>query len=405
MGWFESVMNKFGFVKKSNTTYVNFLDGNGAFYTQFGDSIYASDVVQSCISSIVTEMKKLQPMHIIFKNGRDPVLVTDSIQKVLENPNQLMTTGYYIEKMVWNLFLNYNAFAWPEWKGDKLVSLTPLQPTNVEFYTTPTNELWVTMRFKNGYEGNVPYKNLVHLRRNYSVNEVMGGNEKGQPDDSALMQTLKLNDKLLKNLAKQLDMQMTVQGIIKYKGTVGKEDPFVAVKDFESKVKEMQTAFLPVDNTAEIQTISKNVQMLDPNLLEFIDTKICRYFGTSVSIISGDYSLDQFNAFYQKAIEPLATDFDQTHTKAIFTDREAFGYGHKIIFKSSALIHLSPAQTLEYFRMGIDTASVYKNEFRFAFGNVPLAELEGQLAVSSNQQNALNNKPGEDETIGGVANE
>lgn len=394
----DKFFDKLGFVKKdtANKTYVNFLDGNGAFYNQFGDSIYASDVVQQAINCIISEMKKLAPKHMIIKNGHDPLLVDDQVQKVLDNPNDLMTTSYYIEKMMWNLFLNYNAFAYPKWEGDRLVSITPLQPTDVEFYMTPTGELKVNMKFKNGYEGDIAYSNLIHIRRNYSVSDIMGGNEKGQPDNGALLETLKLNDKLLKGLAKQMDMQMNVQGIIKYKTTVGKNDPFAEVKDFEEKVRQNQTAFLPVDNTAEIEMISKQIQMLDKNLLGFLDYKILRFFGVSMPIITGDFNTDQFNAFYQKTIEPLITDFNQTHTKAIFSKKESFGYGHKIVFSSNDLIHMNTTQKLEYYKMLIDIGGCYKNEYRVAFGDYPLAELEGQLAVSSNQQNAVNNKVGGD---------
>ncbi len=394
----DSILEKFGFVKKSNGKLVNFLDGNGAFYSQFGNNIYESDVVQQAINSIVSEMKKLNPKHVKDENGEDK-LQLDSIQKVLNNPNPLMTTSYYIEKMMWNLFLNYNAFAYPLWEGDKLVSITPLQPTDVEFYMTPTNQMWVTMKFKNGYTGDLPYDNLIHLKRNYSISDVMGGNEKGQPDNAALLETLKLNDKLLKGLAKQLDMQMSVQGTIKYKTTVGKENQFKEIKDFEEKIRNHDTAFLPTDNQTEINLLNKQIQLLDPNVLSFIDSKILRQFGVSIPIVTGDYNTDQFNAFYQKTLEPLITDFEQTHTKALFSKKESFGYGHKIKFYPTEMIHMNPSQKLEYYKMLVDIGGCYKNEVRTAFGNHPLKELEGQLAVSSNQQNAENNK------VGGAANE
>lgn len=388
----DKIMDRLGFVKKSdNHTYVNFLDGNGAFYSQFGDNIYASDVVQQAINSIIGEMKKLTPKHMIVKNGHDPVLVDDNIQRVLENPNPLMTTSYYIEKMMWNYFLNYNAFAYPLWKNGVLVSITPLQPTNVDFYMDTIGELWVEMKFKNGYVGNVPYKNLIHLKRNYSMSDVMGGNEEGQPDNKALLDTLKLNDKLLKGLAKQLDMQMSIQGTIKYKTTVGKDAQFKEIKDFEDKVRNLNTAFLPMDNQTEINLLNKQIQLLDNNVIEFIDKKILRQFRTNTKIVTGDFTIDEFNAFYQAAIEPLINDFNQTHTKAIFSSKESFGYGHKIVFSSSDLIHMNVNQKLEYYKMLVDINGCYKNEVRIAFGDYPLKELEGQLAISSNQQNAINN--------------
>lgn len=388
----DNIMNKLGFVRKNDTTFVNFLDGNGAFYNLFGDDIYASDVVQQAINSIVNEMKKLNPMHMIVKNGRDPVLVEDNIQRVLENPNELMTTSYYIEKMMWNLFLNYNAFAYPLWEGDKLISITPLQPTNVDFWMTPDNKMWVTMKFKNGYVGEVPYSNLIHLRRNYSLSDVMGGNELGQPDNKALIETLNLNAKLLKGLAKQLDMQMSVQGWYKQKTIVGKDPNFEYVKDFENKIRQHDTAFIPVDNGTEVGLFNKSIQFLDKTVLEFIDGKILRQFGVSVPIVTGDYSTDQYNAFFQKTLEPLIIDFEQAHTKAIFSNKESFGFGHKIRFNAAALIHMNPTQKLEYYRMAIDIGGCYKNEYRVAFGDYPLKELEGQIAVSSNQQHAVNNK-------------
>lgn len=391
MGLLESIMNKFGWTKKKNNTYINFLDGNGAFYSQFGDNIYASDVVQQAIGCIVNEMKKLNPMHVIVKNGVESI-VDDNIQKVLDNPNELMTTSYYIEKMMWNLFLNYNAFAYPLWENDQLVSITPLQPVNVDFYMNSQDKMYVHMKFRNGYECDLPYENVIHIRRNFSVNDVMGGNAKGQPDNSALLETLKLNDKLLKGLAKQLDMQMSVQGTIKYKTTVGKDDQFKELKDFEEKVRKHDTAFLPVDNTMEVNMLSKNIQLLDKNVLEFLDQKILRHYGVSLPIVTGDYNTEQFNAFYQKTLEPLAIDFTQTHTKAIFSKRESFGYGHKIKFYAKEMLFMGTSQKLEYFKILVDIGGCYKNEVRTAFGNRPLPELDGQLAISSNQQNAENNK-------------
>lgn len=391
-------MNRFGWQRKNNrNAYVDFLDGNGAIYSQFGDNIYASDVVQQAINSIVSEMKKLNPKHVICKNGEDTV-PNDEIQRVLDNPNPLMTTSYYIEKMMWNLFLNYNAFAYPLWEGNKLISITPLQPKNVEFYMTPTDEMWIHMDFKNGYGCDLPYDSVVHIRRNYSVNDVMGGNEKGQPDNTALLETLKLNDKLLKGLAKQMDMQMNIQAIIKQKTVVGQDQSLKAVKEFEEKIKKYDTAFLPVDITADIVPLSKQVQMLDKTVLEFIDQKILRQYGVSIPIVTGNYNTEQFSAFYQKTLEPLAIDFSQAHTKAIFSRKESSGYGHKIKFYPKEMLFMNTQQKLEYYKILVDIGGCYKNEVRTAFGNYPLKELEGQIAVSSNQQNAENNKVQKDET-------
>jgi hypothetical protein len=89
------------------------LDAWAPIFGQFGTDIYASDVVQQAIKCIVDEMKKLNPLHIRYI-GNDPSPVRDStVQSVLNNPNPLMTTSEFLEKTIWLLMLNYNAFVIP----------------------------------------------------------------------------------------------------------------------------------------------------------------------------------------------------------------------------------------------------------------------------------------------------
>ena len=108
MSWFSSFFRK----QPKNSKYAPNLDGWLPLYTQFGQDIYASDVVQQALSCIVSELKKLNPKHIRTK-GDDPVLVKGDMQDLLNNPNELMTTSEFIEKTMWMLLLNYNAFIIP----------------------------------------------------------------------------------------------------------------------------------------------------------------------------------------------------------------------------------------------------------------------------------------------------
>ena len=42
--------------------------------------------------------------------------------------------------------------------------------------------------------------------------------------------------------------------------------------------------------------------MVDAETLKFIDNRILRIFGVSMAILIGDYTKDQYEAFYQKKI-------------------------------------------------------------------------------------------------------
>ena len=285
--------------KQNNLTIADYINGYYPSYSQFGSDIYASDVVQQAIFSIVNELKKLDPVHIRKSKGLD-VQVSGNIQSVLDNPNPLMTTSDFIEKMAWNLLLNYNSFAYPMWDGDTLKAIYPLQPSYVEFKQDLANEIYVSFRFPNNVEATVPYSNVIHIRYKYSVSEFMGGDIEGQPDNKPLLETLNLNDTLLKGLAKSLKMQTSVQGILSMKTMVNSDAQIAMVKDFEKKLDASASGILTTDINNTFTPISKSAQLIDKNTLEFIDKKIFRWFGTSIAIVDGDYTPSQYNSFYQK---------------------------------------------------------------------------------------------------------
>lgn len=397
--WWEKLFKK---PDKTEVFWNNILTGKiPIFSTDFGEDVYASDVVQQAVYSIVSEMKKLDPVHERRKNG-DSVVVDGNIQSVLDNPNPIMTTSDFIEKITWILLLNYNAFVYPLWDGDRLKALYPLQPSEVSFDTDygGSGEVWVRLKFPNGYEGDLPYANLIHLRYKFSVSEFMGGDENGSPNYKPLLETLKLNDALLKGLAKSLNIQTAINGVVKLKTMQNQDDQMAKVKEFEQKLQANESGILPIDVSAEYIPIAKQIQLLDATTLEFIDKKILRMWGVSIPIVNGDYTKEQYEAFYQKVLEPIVKSFGQAFTKGIFTNHEAQGFKNQIVFYTKELIFMNTDQKIKLFDILVDSESCYKNEMRTAFGMRPLKELEGQLAASSNKTNAENNKQENNTSVG-----
>lgn len=366
--------------------WADILSGLAPIYsTEFGEDIYASDVVQQAVYSIVTELKKLDPVHV-RKTGSDSVEVGGNIQSVLDAPNPLMTTSDFIEKVAWNLLLNYNAFVYPMWDGNTLKALYPLQPSKVEFDPDygGTGETWVRFTFPNGYVGDLPYEEIIHLRYKFSRSEYMGGNEDGKPEHKPLLDTLQLNDALLKGLAKALKIQTTINGLIKLKAVVGMDEKQAKVKEFERRLLANESGLLALDNIEEFTPISKQVALLDNTVLEFIDRKILRNWGVSIAIVNGDYTKEQYEAFYQKVIEPIVKSFSEGFTKGIFSRRAALGFNNKIEFYVKELIFMNTDQKLSLFNMLGNIGGCYVNEMRTAFGMRPINALQGVRMQSLN---------------------
>lgn len=406
MEWFNKLFKK----APKSRRFAPTLDGFMPIYGQFGTNIYASDVVQQALKCIVDEMKKLNPTHIRYK-GNDPVPVADSsIQKVLQNPNQLMTTSEFLEKTVWLLLMNYNVFIIPTyytWIDEKTgeerrryEALYPIKPTQVDFIEDAGGRLFVTFYFWNGEQTTIPYDDVIHVKYNYSVNQYMGGNEMGQPDHKALLGTLELNDTLLKGIAKSMKASYAVNGVVKYNTLLDDGKTEEALRELERKLQNSESGFLPLDLKTEFTQLPHNSELVDAETLKFIDEKILRNWGVPLHILQGDFNKTQYNAFYQKTLEPLIIAISQAFTKKLFTDREK-SFGNRIELYPKDLIFLSVEQTLEMINILSPTGGLYENEKRVALGLKPLPELEGMRYMSLNWINANN---ADEYQVGGKVN-
>lgn len=381
MGLFDFIKQR----KNERLTYAKMLSGMMPIFSQFGNDIYASDVVQQAISCKVMEMKKLRPMHV-RANGFDLEPVNGDIQRVLRKPNPLMTTADFLEKVMWNYEFNYNSFIYKTYKNARLVGLFPLQPSEVDFMEDAKGTLYVNFKFMNGYESTVPYGSVIHLRKNYSVSEFMGGNEFGQPDNGALLKTLELNDTLLQGISKAMQASFAINGVVKYHAVVDGEKMEANIKKMERKLQNNDSGLLGMDLKGEFIPIKRDIKLVDDKTLEFIDSKILRHFGVPLKILTGDYTKEQYEAFYQKTLEPMIIAFGQAFTDALFSEGER-SHGNEIQFFSEELIFMTTEQKLEMIRLLGDSGAMYENEKRRTFGMTPLPELSGKRMQSLNYVN------------------
>lgn len=394
MGLFDKLF----FRGPKNWKFAPMINGYAPLFTQFGTDIYASDVVQQALKCIVDEIKKLNPTHIRMISN-DPVPEVSTIQKVLDNPNPLMTSSEFLEKVTWLLLLNYNAFIIPTYRtwtdpntGEErryYEQLWPIKPVQVDFIEDQSGRLFVRLYFESGYNTTIPYENVIHIKYNYSINEYMGGDLTGQPDHKPLLQTLELNHKLLQGVAKAMNASYAVNGIVKYNTMMDDGKMEQALQELEGKLNRSESGFLPIDLKAEFIPLEHKAELVDPETLKFIDEKILRNWGVPIPILRGDYTKEQYNAFYQKTLEPLVIAISQGFTKKLFTEREK-AFGNQIKLYPKDLIFLSVEQTIEMVTLLSNTGALFENEKRTAFGLRPLPELEGKRYMSLNWIDANN---------------
>lgn len=332
-----------GLFKKNDaqTQYAKFLNNTTPIFSQFGRNIYASDVVQMCIDCIAQECSKLQPRHII-RTADGPVTKDDSTNKLFRfAPNPLMTTRDFLEKIVWNLFLNYNSFIYPinepakDARGfwhNNYTAFYPLNPTLAEFLEDPTGTLYIRFTFQSGLQSPpIPYSNIIHLRKKFSCNDIMGGGTNGQPDNAALLKTLEIDDTVLQGVAKAIPTSLAVRGIVNIGTQLDYDGQMEEIHEFEKKMTDSSSGILPMNVGSQFTPIDFNGVTMDKGTLDFLENKVLRWFGVSLPILTGDYTDNQKQAFYDKTIEPIVIALSQAFTSTIYTPTE-LSFGNEISF-------------------------------------------------------------------------
>lgn len=360
--------------------YAKFLDGYSPIFSQFGHNIYASDVVQMCIDVIATECSKLQPKHIRTDRDGMQVNVNSSISRLLKfAPNGLMTTRDFIEKIIWLLYMNYNAFIYPvyELKTNRrgntyrdYIGFYPLNPSQVDFMQDASGKLFVKLWFANGDKFTLAYSNLIHLRKKFSVNDIMGGGMNGQPDNQALLKVLQINDTVLQGLGKAIKTSLTIRGIIKINTLLDDEKQQKERARFEEAIQSSQSGILPMDLKGEYIDLKPDPKLIDKDTLEFLQSKVLNYYGVSVPILSGDFTDEQYQAFYEKTLEPLIISLGQAFSKCLFSTRE-LDAGNEIVFYPQKLLFTNTKNKIAVADILGNRGALTNNELLSLFGYPP----------------------------------
>ena len=361
--------------------YAKFLDNSAPLFSQFGRNIYASDVVQMCIDCIASECSKLQPKHIRTDgNGKLVAPPDKGLNRLFRcAPNELMTTRDYIEKTVWKQFLDYNSFIYPTYsivtdaRGNQSRYYTgfyPLNPTMVEFLQDDTGALFVRMTFQNGFKSTLPYSDVIHLRKKFSVNDVMGGGTNGQPDNAPLLQTLQINDQVLTGVGKAVNTSMQIKGILKMNTTLEDAAQKAERVAMEKQITENSSGIITGDYKGDYQPITIDPKVIDSTTLDFIQNKILRWYGVSLPVLNGTATDDEQQAFYNKTIEPIVIEMNQAYTKTLFTPTEQ-SYGNAVNFYSFNLETMSVPNKLAIIDGLGDRGALTDNQLLALFGYEP----------------------------------
>lgn len=347
-------------------TQLRLLSGYTPIFTPWNNRPYEADVVRAAVDAIARNAAKLKPKHIRKVEGQI-IAVGGQMERLLQlRPNPNMSTFDFLYRMVTTLMIDNNAFAYPLWEGMDIKAIWPINCMTAEFVEDETKTIYIKFYFVDGESLVLPYSEVIHLRRHYYSNDLLG--ESNLPINSTLSAIHTTNE----GLAQAVKISANLRGIIKYQGML-KESDIKANRDrFVAEYMTMQNTggVAALDSKAEYQELKNEPKMVNAAQMKELRENVYRYFGVNEKIIMGTYNEDEWNAFYESTIEPLAIQMSLEFTSKLFTDRER-GHGNEIVFEANRLQYASITTKLALQAM-VDRGAMTPNEWREAFNLAPV---------------------------------
>lgn len=332
------------FNRKTTVTTNKLLTEPTGFSSFYGGDAYANDVYREAVDAIARNAGKLKGSHVIAYADHERAAGDNKINRLLQvRPNPYMSAYDFLYKLVTHLFLYNNSFAYLD-KDDRgnLKAIYPVTATNVNILSDAANNLYCSFYLKSGKEVILPYCDLVHLRRYFNDDDVLGA------DNSAIMPGLELAQTQNEGIINGIKAGASIRGILSFtqimSATKLKEEKEAFVADYLSM--ENGAGVVATDQKMSYTPIESKPVILNADQAKEVKSKIYDYLGITEPIVNSSYTEDQYSAFYESTLEPIATALSQEFTAKLFNDREQ-AYGNSILFESGRLQFTSNATKVQ----------------------------------------------------------
>lgn len=358
MGIFQNLFNS---IKKDQTQYYTQFRELGTFqsyFGSFGNDIYASDDVRTCIRALAEHTSKANPRCKV-KNIEDMLSL---------RPNKFMNGKDFLAKMRNILEVKNTAFAFID--RDNKGNAIAVYPIPYQTFEAVQNKERLFVQFQ--FSGTalqmmvVPWEDLVVLRKDYIFSDIAG--ESNVP----LLNTLDVIGTMDKGLQNAVKSTANLRGILK--STKAMLSPNALKENRDRFVEDYmnisnQGGIASLDATQEFKEINLKPTTATAEEMDSFRDRVYRYFGISEKIVKSTYSESEYDAFYESRIEPFLVALSLELTYKIFTERER-SFGNKIWYESNRL-QFASAKTKISMAALVDRGLLTPNEFRQLFNLAP----------------------------------
>jgi HK97 family phage portal protein len=352
------------------STYKMITDNGHGFYSWNG-KLYHSDVVRSAIRPKARAIGKAVGKHI-RKSLEETKVNPDVYMKfLLEEPNPYMTGQQLQEKIITQLELNNNAFAYINRDENGLpTEIYPVTAIGTEALLDEQGRLYLRFNLRDGRQVTFRYTDIIHLRKDFGEDDLFGSS----PAESLapLMEVVNTTDQ---GIVKAIKNSNIIRWLLKFNQTLRPEDIKKETKRFVDdflNIDSESTGAAATDAKMDAQQVEPKDYVPNEKQMNTTIKRLYSFFNTNEKIVTGSYSEDEWISYYETTVEPDIIQISNEYTRKLFTRRER-GFGNKILFESSNLSFASMNTKLRLVDY-VDRGILSPNEVRDVLGREPVPD-------------------------------
>ncbi len=320
--------------QKSEHTKLQMLNGFTPVFTNL-DRYTDSSIVKTCVNTIATHVSKFEMVHRRYVDDNILTINGDINYLLQHRPNPINSPSQFLYKIaaMWSMYNNAFVYIHKDKQG-YIKGFYPITASQYELLEDKSGTIYLKFIFSaNNQTYELPYNELIHIRRMYNKHEIFGDN------NDVLKTAVNTANTALQGIDNAIKSTAGLKGIIKFSQNILKESDMKKFKDkfVEDYLSiENESGVAVLDGKADYTPIKSDPVTLTNTQLQFLKENIYEYFNINENIINANYTDTQWSAFFESVLEPLAIQMEQEFTAKIFSDA-SIREGHRIIFKVERL--------------------------------------------------------------------
>jgi hypothetical protein len=366
-GLFEKIFGRWTEPARSSGKLFRLLSGYQPAFTTWRGSIYESELIRAAIDAHARHAAKLEP--VLLGSAQK-----DLCKRLAKAPSEWQTWPQFLYQTTTLLYVKNTAFIVPViGRYGETLGITPIAPTAWELIDYQ-GEPWLRFTFADSSRKALELRRVGILTRYQSEHELFGENNEAL---RRVLDLIAIQSQAAQEAAKNSASYRfygTAANMIKDED-LHKETERFNRENFQNGGGGLLIFPFILKDVKQVQNQSFSV---DEAQAKQIRESVFNYFGVNENILQNKAYGDEWNAFYEGAVEWEAVNLSETISRMLFTEREQ-AFGARIFFASNRMQYMSNSDKLAVAQAMADRGLMTRNEIRAIFNLPPL---DGPLGES-----------------------